>query len=139
MKLLLDTDILSELRRPSGDAALKAQIARADPSDLFLSVITLGEITAGITKLPASKKRRELESWLDLTQRHFADRILPITRDIAQRWGELTTRVAQSGRTLHMADGLIAATAFHHGLHILTRNTKDFRPTGVLLHTPWSQ
>lgn len=137
MKTLIDTDVLSEARKPDGLALVKQQIAAANPDDLFLSVISIGEIAHGIAKLPAGNKRRELEEWFGLTERHFADRILPINRDIAQLWGEITAKAASAGRTLHAADGLIAATAIHHGLRLMTRNVKDFDVTGVLLSNPW--
>lgn len=137
MKTLIDTDVLSEARKPDGLAFVKQQIATANSDDLFLSVISIGEIAHGIAKLPAGARRRELESWFGLTERHFADRILPIDRDIAQLWGEITAKAARAGRTLHAADGLIAATALHHGLRIMTRNVKDFEATGVLLTNPW--
>ncbi|MBX3388513.1 MAG: type II toxin-antitoxin system VapC family toxin [Phycisphaeraceae bacterium] len=137
MKTLIDTDVLSEARKPDGFALVKQQIAAANPDDLFLSVISIGEIAHGIAKLQAGNKRRELEEWFGLTERHFADRILPINRDIAQLWGEITAKAASAGRTLHAADGLIAATAIHHGLRLMTRNVKDFESTGVIAINPW--
>jgi len=137
MKTLIDTDVLSEARKPDGHASVKQRLAAADPSDLFISVISIGEIAHGIARLPAGARRRDLETWFGMTERHFADRILPIDRDIAQLWGEITARAASNGRTLHAADGLIAATALHHGLRIMTRNVKDFEATGVLLTNPW--
>jgi hypothetical protein len=137
MRTLIDTDVLSEARKPDGHAMVKQRLAAAEPNDLFISVISIGEITHGIARLPAGTKRRELEAWLGVTERHFADRILPIDRDIAQLWGEITAKAANAGRTLHAADGLIAATALHHGLRIMTRNVKDYGVTGVLLSNPW--
>jgi hypothetical protein len=137
MKTLIDTDVLSEARKPRGSAVVKQRLAAADPDDLFISVVSIGEITYGVARLPASAKRRQLEAWLAMTERHFADRILPIDRDIAQLWGEVTAKVAKAGRTLHAADGLIAATALHHGLRVMTGNVKDYEPTGVLLSNPW--
>jgi len=137
MKTLLDTDVLSEARKPGGDAMVRQRLAAAEPHDLFISVVSIGEITYGIARLPAGAKRRDLEAWLGMTEGHFSDRIMPITRDVAQLWGEITARAAHAGHTLHAADGLIAATALHHGLRIMTRNVKDFEPTGVLLLNPW--
>lgn len=100
----------SEVRKPDGHARVKQQLASAEPDDLFISVISIGEINNGIARLPAATKRRELEVWLSMTERHFADRILTIDRDIAQLWGEITAEASSAGRTLHAADGLIAAT-----------------------------
>jgi toxin FitB len=137
MRTLIDTDVLSEARKPDGHAMVREQLSAAEPDDLFISVISIGEITHGIARLPVGTKRRELEAWLGVTERHFADRILPIDRDIAQLWGEITAKASNAGRTLHAADGLIAATALHHGLRIMTRNVKDYGVTGVLLSNPW--
>ena len=139
MKALIDTDVLSEARKPDGHEMVRKLVAAADPDDLFISVISIGEISHGIARLPAGARRRELEAWLGMTERHFTDRILPIDRDIAQLWGEIAAKAATAGRTLHAADGLIAATALRHGLRLLTRNVKDFEPTGVLLSNPWER
>jgi predicted nucleic acid-binding protein len=131
LKVLVDTNILSEARRPSGHQAVKRYLAEADENDLYLSVITLGEIAYGIARLDPGARRTELQNWLDQTQTLFVDRLLPIDRAIAVAWGRLTARCAAAGHTLGQADGLIAATAQHHGLIVLTRNTRDFLPTDV--------
>lgn len=138
MRTLLDTHVISELRRPGGSAAVRARISEADPDDLYLSVISIGEIGFGIARLSPGKRKRELGLWLGQTERHFGDRILPVDRDVAQLWGEVTARAAKAGRTMHAADGLIAATALHHGLRLMTRNTDDFAGTGVLTINPWT-
>lgn len=138
MRTLLDTNVISELRRPGGSAAVRARVGEADADDLYLSVISIGEIGYGIARLSPGKRKRELEAWLSLTERHFGDRILAVDRDVAQVWGEITARAARAGRTLHAADGLIAATALHHGLRLMTRNTEDFAGTGVLTIDPWA-
>lgn len=137
MKTLIDTDVLSEARKPDGNAMVRQRLASLEPADFFISVISIGEITHGIARLPAGSKRRELEAWLGVTERHFSDRILTIDRDTAQLWGEITAKASNAGRTLHAADGLIAATALIHGLRIMTRNVKDYEPTGVLTSNPW--
>jgi predicted nucleic acid-binding protein len=137
MKTLIDTDVLSEARKADGHPLVRQRLAAAAPDDLFISVISLGEIAYGVARLPAGAKRRELEAWLAMTERHFSDRVLPVDRDIAQLWGEITAKAAQGGRTLHAADGLIAATALRHGLRLMTRNVKDFETTGVMVVNPW--
>jgi predicted nucleic acid-binding protein len=139
VKVLLDTNVLSEARGSGGHAGVRRYLADADPDDLFMSVISIGEIAYGIARLAPGSKRRELQAWLAMTQHHFADHILPIDREIAQRWGELTVKAAKAGRPLHAADGLIAATALHHGLCLMTRNAKDYESTGVTLHAPWDE
>jgi predicted nucleic acid-binding protein len=138
VRTLLDTNVISELRRPGGSAAVRARVGEADADDLYLSVISIGEIGYGIARLSPGKRKRELEAWLSVTERHFGDRILAVDRDVAQVWGEITARAARAGRTLHAADGLIAATALHHGLRLMTRNTEDFAGTGVLTIDPWA-
>lgn len=137
MRTMIDTDVLSAAQRPQVHPGVRKRLAEADPADLFVSVISIGEITHGIARLPAGARRRELEAWLGMTERHFADRILPIDRDVAQLWGEITAKAAQAGRALHAADGLIAATALHHGLRLMTRNVRELEPTGVLFINPW--
>jgi len=136
LKVLLDTNVLSEGRRPNGNPSVRARLAATAEEDQFVSVISLGEIAAGTAKLAGGKRRRELEEWLEVAERFFSDHILPIDRDIAHLWGDLTARVAKAGHTLHVADGLIAATALHHGLRLMTRNVADFEATGVLLINP---
>lgn len=138
MRTLLDTNVISELRRPGGSAAVRARVSETDPDDLYLSVVSIGEIGFGIARLRPGKRKRELEQWLGQTERHFGDRILPIDRDVAQLWGELTARAARAGRSLHAADGLIAATALHHGLRLMTRDVGDLAGTGVLTINPWT-
>ena len=137
MKVLLDTNVISETRRSQPDPRVLARLASTPPEDKFLSVVTVGEVTAGIGRIPVGKRRRELEEWLAEAERDFAARILPVDVETARVWGEVTARAAIAGRVVQPADGLIAATAIRHGLHVMTRNTKDFQPTGALLIDPW--
>ena len=105
---------------------------------LFLSVISLAEICKGIAKLPESKKRSQLQDWLDSTLRPwFAGRILPITEAIAERTGKWAGEGEARGRVIRLADGLIAATASEHDLTVVTRNVKDFGGFDVLIFNPW--
>ena len=137
MRVLLDTCALSELRRPQpNDAVLRAIDALAS-EDLFVSVLSIGEIAKGIAVLKESKNRRALQSWLQTLERHYADRLLPIDLETSRIWGELTTAAQKMGRTIPATDGLIAATARRHGLHIMTPNIGDFEPAGVLVLNPW--
>lgn len=138
MKVLLDTNVLSEARRPAGNPLVRERLEALAEQDQFVSVISIGEIAFGTARLAQGKRRRELEIWLEQAERHFADHILPIDRDIAHLWGDLSARAASVGRPLHTADGLIAATALHHGLRLMTRNASDFEATGVLLINPWT-
>ena len=136
MKYLIDTNVLSEARRPGGHPRVRELLSSLDERDLYLSVITIGEIVHGIDRLAPGEKRETLTHWLAHLEPHFADRILPIDLSIARRWGELTAKASQSGRTLHPADGLIAATALEHGLTIMTRNKSDFVPTDARVLDP---
>jgi predicted nucleic acid-binding protein len=137
MKVLLDTCVLSELRHPKGHPEVRRAVAALDEKELFLSVISIGEILKGISLLAEGSRKHALASWLDTLERDYGDRILSVDRDICRRWGELTARAQRAGRPVSATDGLIAATALHHGLQVMTRDTADFEPTGVSLLNPW--
>jgi len=133
MKLLLDTCILAALRQPKGDVSLREALEPFDDEDLFISVLTIGEIAKGIFLLPESRKKHDLTNWLNGLEQQFADRILPVDREVAFMWGELTARAKEKGITVPACDGLIAATALCYGLHVMTRNVKHFNATGAFL------
>ena len=135
MKLLLDTCIITELRHPKCDFSIKTTLTPFDDEDLFISVLTIGEIAKGIFLLPESRKKYELTTWLNGLEQKFADRILQIDRDVAFLWGELTARAKTDGITVPPSDGLIAATALHYGLHVMTKNVKHFNGTGAFMMT----
>jgi toxin FitB len=137
MKALLDTCILSGLRHPTHANLLKNAMQFIDTNDLFLSVISIGEIAKGIALLPASKKKSELQNWALRLENVYADRILNITREVVHIWGELTAQAKLKGIIIPVSDGLIAATALANGLHVMTSNVADFQATGVLLLNPW--
>ena len=135
---LLDTDVPSELTRPRSDPKVERWLEDADDEQLFFSVVSLGEILKGVTILPESRRREELQQWLDDTLRPwFSGRILPVTEPIAERWGILAGRRQLKGKTITVTDGFIAATALHHDLTIVTRNGKDFEDLGVPVLNPW--
>jgi predicted nucleic acid-binding protein len=135
MGYLVDTNILSELRkRERGDARVAAWLATVPPDELFVSVLSLGEIRRGIELIrrrdPASA--RALDKWLNGLEAHYADRILPISPAIADRWGRLSP-----DQPLPVTDGLLAATGIEHKLTIVTRNVDDFRRSGVNTLNPF--
>jgi predicted nucleic acid-binding protein len=135
---LVDTNIPSELTRDRPDARVAAFLANAGQKSVFLSVLTIGEICKGIAELPASQKRTGLQNWLDIEVRSwFAGRIVPVTEALAERWGNLAAAAKQKGMTLAVVDGLIAATALHHELTVVTRNVKDFAGLGADVFNPW--
>jgi len=134
---LLDTNTVSELVRVKPEPRVLEWVRAADEKLLHLSVLTFGEIRKGVTLLPSSSKRTQLEHWLgvDLPTR-FAGRLLPISREIAEIWGAMAGQAQLKGITLPTIDGLVAATAKHHGLTVVTRNVKDFM-WEVPVTSPW--
>jgi len=135
---LLDTNIPSELTRQKSDPRVEQWLDDANDEELFFSVVSLGEIVKGITVLPASKRRAGLQEWLDHTLRPwFEGRILPVTAPIAERWGVLSGECRLKGEEVRIADSLLAATALHHDLTMVTRNLKDFAGLGFAVFSPW--
>ena len=136
---LLDTNIVSELVRPRPDPRVAQWLDSTDEELLFLSVLTLGEIRKGITTLTHPARKTRLEAWLsgNLLAR-FEGRILPIDHAIADRWGQITGSLAAQGSPLAVIDGLLAATALHHNLTLVTRNTRDVARTRVEVFDPWT-
>ena len=136
---LLDTNVVSELVRPAPDPNVVAWIRGADEGELHLSVLSFGEIRQGIERLLPSARRERLRRWLelDLTDR-FEGRILGIDRDVAEIWGVMMARGAAARVRLPTLDTLIAATAQHHGMIVVTRNVRDFEPSGVPTANPWA-
>lgn len=137
MRVLLDTCVLSELRHSQGDPRVRRAVEAVESQDLFVSVLSVGEITKGIAVLKESRRKRDLQAWLQALEVHYADRVLPIDLEISHIWGELTAAGQKIGKFIPATDGLIAATARRHGLHVMTRNTEHFEPAGVMLLNPW--
>ena len=136
---LLDTNVPSELTRAQSNPGVEAWLNAADDEQLFLSVISLGEMIKGVTLLPQSRRRDELRRWIEQTLRPWFDgRILPVSEEVAERWGVLAAECQLKGRGLSMADGLIAATALEHDLTVVTHNVRDFADLGVPLLDPYS-
>jgi toxin FitB len=133
---LLDTNCISELVRVRPEPSVVAWMEAADETLLYLSVLTLGEIRKGLAGLPQGRRRTRLETWLEVELRaRFVGRILPIDAAVADRWGVLAASAKSEGRALSTIDGLIAATALHHNLTIVSHNESDFRNVQVL--NPW--
>jgi len=137
VKVLLDTCVISEIQRPTGDPRVKTRVDAFDADDIFLSVVTIAEVLRGIELLPPSRRRDGLHAWIRSIEARHHDRILPVGLPVARLWGELDAAACRSGVTISTADGLIAATARHHGLTVVTRNTAEFRATGVPMIDPW--
>jgi toxin FitB len=135
MSFLLDTNIISELRLGAkADANVLAWRASYAPEDLFLSVVTTGEIRKGVEESRRKDPRKAAiyERWLGFLELEFENRILPVTPEIADLWG----RVVARSRVLPL-DGFIAATAAHYGYTVVTRNERDFQKTGVDFINPF--
>ena len=139
MNVLLDTNVLSEVRRPAPDSKVLAWLDAIDEDRAFISVTSIAELRRGIALMNDGRRREALTAWLaeDLPAR-FAGRILPIDPAIAARWGDLMAQARQSGFALSVMDGFFAATALDRELVLATRNTKDFAPLGVPLLNPWT-
>ena len=136
---LLDTNCISEFVRKKPDPLVLLWLDAADESILYLSVLTLGEIRKGVAGLPQSRSQTLLETWLELDLKsRFSGRILPIDRFIADRWGLLSAEAKRRGKSLSAIDGLLAATALHHNLTIVSRNVDDFSGTQVPILNPWA-
>jgi predicted nucleic acid-binding protein len=129
--------VLSEVQRRQGNVRVRAQFEAIADDDVYLSVLTLGELKKGIDKLKATAKKRTLATWLEQLVRSAGDRILPIDLETALIWGEVTAKCEKRGQSIPAIDGLIAATALRHGLHLMTRNVAHFDLTGVMLMNPW--
>ena len=133
--LILDTNVISALRRPERAPEVAAWLKRQDDTALYLSVVTLGEIERGIARQEQQDPAfaRELRDWLGRTVQLFGDRLLPVDAQSARIWGQLSARLGHAG-----ADLLIAATALHHDAVVVTRNVSDFEPTGCRIENPFA-
>lgn len=131
---LLDTMVISELRKQTPDAMVVSWLSSASENSLYLSVVTISEIQRGIVQQrdKDSVFAERLRHWLDTLLHNYADRILPITPEIACCWGELSAVVGHDG-----GDVIIAATALQHGLTVVTRNERHFKPYNVAILNPY--
>ena len=133
---LLDTNILSELRRPRPEARVVDFVSAQPLESLFVSAVTFAEIRFGIELVAEVHKRAALHDWLQQQLRPmFESRVLPVSEDVMFKWRLLV----ETGRTFPQPDLIIAATALHHGLTVVTRDVNGFDGTNVLLLNPWQQ
>lgn len=135
---LLDTNCISEAVRVNPEPRVLAWIEAADETLLYLSVLTLGEIRKGVAALSPGRRRTKLETWLELELRaRFSGKILSIDAEVADRWGLLAAAARRQGKALSVIDGLLAATALHHNLTIVSRKVIDFANLPVAVVNPW--
>ena len=136
---LLDTNILSELRRPKPERKVLAFVAAQPLELLYISTVTLAEIRFGIELLPDVARRSELNDWLAHKVRPmFEQRVLDITEDIMFKWRLMVEEGRKVGHTFSQPDLIIAATGQHHGLTIVSRDTADYVKAQVTVFNPWT-
>src|ERR1700730_3503100 len=135
---LLDTNCISELVRVRPEPRVMEWMNAADEGLLYLSVLTLGEIRKGLAALTQGRRRTHLETWLEVDLRaRFSGRDLPIDEQVADGWGQLAAQAKLKGIALPIVDGLLAATALHHNLTVVSRNSSDFTSAQVPVVNPW--
>ena len=137
MNYLLDTCVISELVKTKPDLRVVQWVRAQDEKSLFLSVITIGEIRKGISKLPDSKKKQKLALWLNTILEEYKERIIPIDLVVADTWGIIQSNAEKKGVPMSSMDGLIAATTYTHNLTLITRNEDDFTISKIPLINPW--
>ena len=136
MSYLVDTNVLSELRRKAPNVRVVEWFSRRPASTLYLSVLTLGELRKGVEGVADTDRRTALLDWLEADlPNFFTGRILPVDVHVADRWGRM---VATARRPVPAVDSLLAATAAHHGLSLVTRNVRDFADFGLEVINPWA-
>ena len=138
MAWLLDTNILSELRRPKPEQKVVAFVAGCPLDQLYISAVTLAEIRFGIELVGEPNRRADLNDWLTNKVRPmFGERVLQITEDIMLKWRLLVEEGRKAGHTFSQPDLIIAATAIHHGLTLVTRDRSDYDKARVPVINPW--
>jgi toxin FitB len=136
---LLDTNIISELRRQKPERKVVAFVAGQPLERLYLSSVTLAEIRFGIELMPDARLRAELNDWLAHKVRPmFEQRVLPVSEDVMFKWRLLVEDGRKTGHTFSQPDLIIAATALQHGLTVVTRDTDDYEKARVPLFNPWT-
>lgn len=138
MNYILDTNIVSELIAKQPNQTVIEWIKTLNPENLFLSVITIGEIRKGIAKLPESLRKKNIQIWLESELLiDFEEIILPINLPVILLWGELVGELEKKGRKLPTLDSLIAASTKYHNYTLITRNAKDFEGIDILVINPF--
>ena len=137
---LLDTNILSELRRPKPEPQVVAFVSAQPLDSLYVSAVTFAEIRFGIELVADVHKRAALSDWLHLQLRPmFENRVLPVSEDVMFKWRLMVEEGRKTGHTFPQPDLIIAATALHHGLTMVSRDTGGYDKTGVPLVNPWRE
>ncbi|BDP41386.1 ribonuclease VapC [Deinococcus aetherius] len=138
MAYLLDTNVISETARARPQPALVQLLTTTPLSDLYLSAVTFGEVEYGVQKQTDPARRLQLRAWVDdVLLPDYEGRILPVTGDVMVTWAQLVLRSGKTPGQLPRMDSLLAATALHHRLTLVTRNAADFQALGVPFLNPW--
>jgi predicted nucleic acid-binding protein len=137
LSYLLDTNVLSELVRSKPNPAVVSWVDGVPDDSLFISVLTIGEIRKGVESMPVAVRKEKLRVWLEHTLPDwFENRVLNIDEGVAEKWGRM---LAEAGRPVPAIDSLLAATALHHDLRMVTRNAQDFIFPGLEVINPWEE
>lgn len=138
MRILLDTNVISEPQKPHPSAAVERFLRDTPEEGLYLSIITIAELYRGVALMTDGRRRVRLSEWVaaELPER-FGDRLLPITTSIAALWGDVMAQSRRNGLNVSIMDGFLAATAAAHGLAIATRNVRHFSGLGLTVIDPW--
>ena len=136
---LLDTNVVFEMTKPEPDAILRQNLSTLAGDQLWISVLTFGELNKGVSLLPLGRRRIQLEQIFRALAEEYADRTLEISLAVAMIWGALAADTRSRGFQLSQIDGLLAATALSQGLTVLTRNLKDISFTNVPVFDPWQR
>ena len=137
MKYLLDTCYISEFIKSKPNKYALDWIDEHLEDELYISVLTVGELQKGIDKQKDQKRRKNLARWFENVKNQFKDKILSVDENISLRWGAMTAKLEKQGRTVPVVDLLIASTALEHSMTVVTRNDKDFADTGVIVVNPF--
>lgn len=137
MNFLLDTNVISEPKQKKPNAKVLEWLGAQDESKIYLSVVIVGEIRKGITRLESGKKKTELEAWLEKLRNRFARRLLPLSEKTFLVWGKMCGEFENKGVVRAALDSLLEATALEHDLILVTRNVKNFQNSQVTILNPW--
>lgn len=135
--ILLDTNVFGEIGRDDGDPIVAEWLASINQSDIRVAALTWGELVYGVAKMAAGKRRASLSGWLELMMSIHIEATLPFDGNAAKIWGQLLAEQSKRGQSRPLIDLQIAAIALHHGLAVVTRNTKHFEGLGLTLINPW--
>ena len=138
MNYLLDTCVISEALNKQPNTKALEFVDNLDPEEVYLSAITIGELYKGIARLPASRRKNELQAWFeDELLVRYEGKILSLDADVLMTWGGLVAKLEADGCVMPAMDSLIAAIVLTHDMTLVTRNVSDFENSGVKIANPW--